>query len=101
LARCPIWIKKIRSTSRIESAIREKLTTLSEISSVRVVVSVVEYRPIFVLGFVNNPGRYPYSARTTVLQAMALAGGIGNPLNVFAASSRRTTRRAGPKQSVR
>jgi predicted nucleic acid-binding Zn-ribbon protein len=33
-----------------------------------------------VLGFVNNPGRYPYSARTTVLQALALAGGIGNPL---------------------
>ena len=68
------------TADEIEIAIREKLTTLSEISSVRVVVSVVEYRPIFVLGFVNNPGRYPYSARTTVLQALALAGGIGNPL---------------------
>lgn len=68
------------TADEIESAIREKLTTLSEISSVRVVVSVVEYRPIFVLGFVNNPGRYPYSARTTVLQALALSGGIGNPL---------------------
>jgi protein involved in polysaccharide export with SLBB domain len=64
----------------IENAIREKLTSLSEISSVRVVVSVIEYRPIFVLGLVNIPGRYPYSARTTVLQALALAGGIGNPL---------------------
>ena len=32
------------------------------------------------LGLVNNPGRFPYSARTTVLQALALAGGIGNPL---------------------
>ena len=64
----------------IENAIREKLTSLSEITSVRVVVSVVEYRPIFVLGLVNNPGRFPYSAHTSVLQAMALAGGIGNPL---------------------
>jgi len=44
------------------------------------VVSVTEYRPIFVLGFVNNPGRYPYSPHTTVLQALALASGIGNPV---------------------
>ena len=64
----------------IENEIRKKLTSLSEISGVRVVVSVIDYRPIFVLGLVNNPGRYPYSARTTVLQALALAGGIGNPL---------------------
>ncbi len=68
------------TAEEIETAIREKLTSLSEITSVRVVVSVIEYRPIFVLGLVNNPGRYPYSARTTVLQALALAGGIGNPL---------------------
>jgi len=64
----------------IENEVRKKLTSLSEISGVRVVVSVIDYRPVFVLGFVNNPGRYPYSARTTVLQALALAGGIGNPL---------------------
>ena len=68
------------TAEEIENAIREKLTSLSEITSVRVVVSVIEYRPIFVLGFVNNPGRFPYSARTTVLQALASAGGIGNPL---------------------
>ena len=41
----------------IESEVREKLTSLSEISGVRVVVSVIDYRPIFVLGLVNNPGR--------------------------------------------
>ncbi|MGB8313149.1 MAG: polysaccharide biosynthesis/export family protein [Aestuariivirga sp.] len=68
------------TAEEIENAIREKLKSLSDISGVRVVVSVIEYRPISVLGLVNNPGRYPYSARTTVLQALALAGGIGNPL---------------------
>ena len=64
----------------IEDAVRKELSSLSDMSGVRVVVSVIDYRPIFVLGLVNNPGRYPYSARTTVLQALALAGGIGNPL---------------------
>jgi protein involved in polysaccharide export with SLBB domain len=68
------------TAEEIENAIREKLKSLADISGVRVVVSVIEYRPISVLGLVNNPGRYPYSARTTVLQALALAGGIGNPL---------------------
>ena len=64
----------------IENAVRKELSSLSDMSGVRVVVSVIDYRPIFVLGLVNNPGRYSYSARTTVLQALALAGGIGNPL---------------------
>jgi len=69
-----------RTAEEIENAIREKLTSLSDISGVRVVVSVTEYRPIFVLGLVNNPGRFPYSPHTTVLQALALASGIGNPV---------------------
>ncbi|TMJ37988.1 MAG: hypothetical protein E6G89_13095 [Alphaproteobacteria bacterium] len=68
------------TAEEIENAIRQKLTSLSDISGVRVVVSVTEYRPIFVLGFVSNPGRFPYSPRTTVLQALALASGIGNPV---------------------
>jgi protein involved in polysaccharide export with SLBB domain len=63
----------------VETAVVERLTRLSDISSVRVVASVTEYRPLFVLGLVNNPGRYPYSAHTTVLKALAVAGGVGNP----------------------
>ena len=64
----------------IETSIVDKLTKLSDISSVRVTASVSEYRPVFVIGLVNTPGRFPYVSRTTVLQALALAGGIGNPL---------------------
>ncbi|WP_150297363.1 polysaccharide biosynthesis/export family protein [Salipiger aestuarii] len=38
-------------------------------------VSVVEYRPIYVLGNVARPGAYPFSPGLTVQQAVALAGG--------------------------
>lgn len=64
----------------LETAIVERLVKLSDIQSVRVVVSVSEYRPVYVVGLVNNPGRFPYAPRTTILQAVALAGGVGNPL---------------------
>jgi protein involved in polysaccharide export with SLBB domain len=63
----------------IETAVVERLTRLSDISSVRVVASITAYRPIYVLGLVNDPGTYPYSAHTTVLKALAIAGGVGNP----------------------
>jgi polysaccharide export outer membrane protein len=39
-------------------------------------VEVITYRPIFVLGEVNHPGRYPYEPGMTVLSAVAVAGGF-------------------------
>lgn len=41
----------------------------------KVSVEVLNFRPIFVIGQVNSPGSYPYSAGMTVRQAVALAGG--------------------------
>jgi len=41
----------------------------------KVSVEVLNFRPIFVIGQVNAPGSYPYSAGMTVRQAVALAGG--------------------------
>ena len=38
-------------------------------------VEVTGFRPIYVLGEVNNPGGYPYSIGITVANAVALAGG--------------------------
>jgi polysaccharide export outer membrane protein len=38
-------------------------------------VTVVEYRPIYVNGDVAKPGEYPYRARMTVHQVVALSGG--------------------------
>jgi exopolysaccharide production protein ExoF len=39
-------------------------------------VEVAEYRPFFVAGDVQTPGRYPYLPGLTVLKAVSLAGGL-------------------------
>jgi polysaccharide export outer membrane protein len=39
-------------------------------------VEVISYRPFFVLGEVNKPGRYPYEPGMTVLTAVSIAGGF-------------------------
>lgn len=41
-----------------------------------VAVEVANYRPFFILGEVQRPGTYPYSASLTVLNAVATAGGF-------------------------
>ncbi len=42
----------------------------------RVAIDVLNYRPFYVLGEVNEPGSYPYVSGITVLKAIALAGGF-------------------------
>ncbi len=39
-------------------------------------VEVANYRPFFILGEVQRPGTYPYSANLTVFNAVATAGGF-------------------------
>lgn len=39
-------------------------------------VEVANYRPFFILGEVQRPGTYPYSAQLTVHNAVATAGGF-------------------------
>lgn len=42
----------------------------------RVSIEVVEYRPFYIIGEVNEPGAYAYVAGMTVNEAVALAGGF-------------------------
>ena len=60
--------------------LREKLTAeaakLMEDPNVTVVVKAIHSRKIFVTGQVTRPGAYPLSAPTTVLQLLAMAGGV-------------------------
>jgi len=57
----------------------------------RVSVSISQYRPFFILGEVQTPGTYPYSADLTVMSAVATAGGF-----TYRANRRRVyIRRAG------
>lgn len=39
-------------------------------------VELAEFRPFFIAGEVQNPGRYPYVPSLTVLKAVTLAGGL-------------------------
>lgn len=42
-----------------------------------IAVTVAEYRPVYVSGYVAKPGGYPFRPGMTVRQAIALAGGFG------------------------
>jgi polysaccharide export outer membrane protein len=56
------------------------------VNSPRVAVEVINYRPFYILGEVNKPGEYPYSAGLTILEAVATANGFtyrANSKNIF------------------
>jgi protein involved in polysaccharide export with SLBB domain len=41
----------------------------------KVTVSIIEFRPFYILGEVQKPGAYPYTGGLNVLSAIAIAGG--------------------------
>ena len=60
-------------------------------------VEVLEFRPIFVLGEVEAPGRYPYEPGMTVLTAVSVAGGFTFRAEEDYVS---VTRRVSPTEAV-
>lgn len=73
------------SISELETSVIEGLRK-GYLKNPRVSVSMVEYRPFFVIGQVNHPGGYPYQIGMTVRKAIALAGGFaprGSESKVF------------------
>lgn len=42
----------------------------------RISIEIVEYRPFYIMGEVNNPGSYPYVSGMTVSEAVAIGGGF-------------------------
>lgn len=44
-------------------------------------ISVIRYRPFFILGEVGDPGTYPYTPGLTVMNAVATAGGFSYRAN--------------------
>ena len=59
----------------LETAIVEKLSD-GFLLNPRVSVQVLNYRPFYVMGEVNDPGSYPYVNGMTVLNAVAMGGGF-------------------------
>ncbi|MGI9405210.1 MAG: polysaccharide biosynthesis/export family protein, partial [Hyphomicrobiaceae bacterium] len=56
---------------RIIRAFEQALSTNTYVN-----VHVIERRPVYVVGFVNNPGAYRYQPGMTILNVIALSGGI-------------------------
>jgi protein involved in polysaccharide export with SLBB domain len=52
------------------------------INEPRVSAEVLNYRPFYILGEVNQPGTYPYTNNLTVLNAVATAGGFTYRANI-------------------
>ncbi|MEZ5957158.1 MAG: polysaccharide biosynthesis/export family protein [Hyphomonadaceae bacterium] len=64
-----------------------------------VAVEITNYRPFFILGEVQRPGTYPYSANLTVPNAVATAGGFtyrANRTRVFIRRANENVERAYP-----
>lgn len=63
------------SISGAETVIERELAA-GFIQNPDVAIDVLNYRPFFILGEVNNQGVFPFIADLTVLKAVAIAGGF-------------------------
>ncbi len=61
--------------SALERVLASKMTEIAR-REVFVTVEILAYRPVFVTGYVKNPGVVQWQPGLTVLQAVALAGGL-------------------------
>jgi polysaccharide export outer membrane protein len=64
-----------RTTLDVKQEIEQKLAA-GYLRTPQVSIDVLTYRPFYILGEVNKPGDYPYSAGLTVLRAVATASGF-------------------------
>lgn len=64
------------SLAEAHGAVLQRLREDAFLLDPRVMIELVEARPIFVSGDVTRPGAYPYQLGMTVLRAVASAGGM-------------------------
>ncbi|MFQ5432910.1 MAG: polysaccharide biosynthesis/export family protein [Nitrospinota bacterium] len=65
-----------RTPDELRIEIVKKIKNYQKSAEVAVIVQEVNSRRIFIVGDITNPGAYPIKSRTTVLQAIAMAGGF-------------------------
>jgi protein involved in polysaccharide export with SLBB domain len=64
------------TTSEVAHALTSAYVNGKFLQDPKISVSVVSYRPIYLLGEVTTPGRYTYTSGIDVLGAVATAGGF-------------------------
>jgi polysaccharide export outer membrane protein len=73
-------INEVKAAGLTPEQLREELTKAAgryiEVPSVSVVVKAINSRKVFITGQVPKQGAHPLTAPTTVLQMLAMAGGI-------------------------
>jgi polysaccharide biosynthesis/export protein len=73
-------LNDIRAAGLTPEDLRQKITAAAdrfiEAPTVTVVVKQINSRKVFITGQVGKPGSYPLTAPTTVMQLIALAGGV-------------------------
>jgi len=73
-------INEVQAAGLTPEQLREKLTEESkkymEDANITVVVRQINSRKAFITGEVNKPGTYPLTSPTTVMQLIAMAGGL-------------------------
>jgi polysaccharide export outer membrane protein len=74
-------LNDVQATGLTPDQLREKVTEgasrLVEEPSVTVMVKEINSRKVFITGQVAKPGAYDFGTRMTVLQLIAMAGGLG------------------------
>lgn len=65
-----------KTAVQLAEAISEKLKEFKENPQVSIVVKEVNSYAVYVLGEVARPAKYPLKSKTTILQAITLAGGF-------------------------
>jgi protein involved in polysaccharide export with SLBB domain len=64
------------NSRQLEDAIETRLKDGGYLINPQVSIEVLNYRPFYIIGEVNNPGSYQYVNGMTVINAVALAGGF-------------------------
>jgi polysaccharide export outer membrane protein len=65
-----------RTPEQLGDAIREAVRKYVEDPNPTVIVKEIKSRRVFITGRIEKPGPYPLNGRTTILQLIAMAGGL-------------------------
>ena len=94
-----------RTARQLENAIETELKEQGYLVNPQVSIEVLNYRPFYIIGEVNNPGSYPYVNGMTVINAVALAGGYTyradqGDITLTRGGAKGETREVGPEAQV-